>query len=155
MEEAELGTAYVGLDGLEALYGDEARLVNTLLNAVPQDRIKRPMRIVLKSREPFAFAGLWESWRDPAGQVIPSCTIITTGANELLRPVHERMPVILLPDLEEFWLDTDVTDSAAFTDILSPYPDVSMEYYEVSTLVNKAANSVPALTVPAGQGLFG
>lgn len=118
-------------------------------------RGRRPMRIVLKSREPFAFAGLWESWRNPEGDAIRSCTIVTTEANELLRPVHERMPVILPPELEEFWLDTDVTDSAALTDVLSPYPDASMEYYEVSTLVNKAANGGPDLIVPVGQDLFG
>ena len=56
---------------------------------------KRPMRIVMRSGEPFAFAGLWETWKDPEGTVIPSCTIITTTPNDLLRPIHNRMPVIL------------------------------------------------------------
>ena len=116
---------------------------------------KRPMRIVLQSREPFAFAGLWESWRNPEGESIRSCTIITTEANELLRPIHQRMPVILPRDLVEFWLDGDVADAAALTDVLSPYPDDAMDYYEVSPLVNKAANSGPELIVPAGQGLPG
>ena len=116
---------------------------------------KRPMRIVLKSREPFAFAGLWESWRNPEGETVRSCTIITTEANDLLRPIHERMPVILPRELEGFWLDCDVTDSAALSDVLAPYPDDPMEVYEVSTLVNKATNSGPDLIVPAGGGLFG
>ena len=115
---------------------------------------KRPVRIVLKSREPFAFAGLWESWRDPQGDTVRSCTIVTTEANELLRPIHERMPVILPRELEEFWLDRNVIDSAALTDVLAPYPDEAMDYYEVSTLVNKATNSGPDLIVPVGQGLF-
>lgn len=116
---------------------------------------KRPMRIVLGSREPFAFAGLWESWRDPQGDTVRSCTIITTQANDLLRPIHERMPVILPRDLEEFWLDSDVTDPAALSDVLAPYPGDLMEAYEVSTLVNRAANNGPELIVPAAQGLFG
>lgn len=116
---------------------------------------KRPMRIVLSSREPFAFAGLWESWRDPQGDTVRSCTIITTQANDLLRPIHERMPVILPRDLEEFWLDGDVTDPAALSDVLAPYPGDLMEAYEVSTLVNRAANNGPELIVPAAQGLFG
>ena len=118
-------------------------------------RGKRPMRVVLKSREPFAFAGLWESWRNPEGDVIRSCTIVTTEANDLLRPIHERMPVILPRDLEEFWLDGDVTDSAALTDALAPYPEDLMETYEISTLVNKATNNGPDLIAPVGPGLFG
>ncbi len=115
---------------------------------------KQPMRIVLKSREPFAFAGLWETWRNPEGETIRSCTIITTEANDLLRPIHERMPVILPRELEEFWLDGDVTESAALTDVLSPYPDESMETYQVSPLVNKATNNSADLIVPVGGGLF-
>jgi putative SOS response-associated peptidase YedK len=116
---------------------------------------KRPMRVVLKSREPFAFAGLWDIWRAPDGESVHSCTIITTEANDLLRPVHRRMPVILHRELEEFWLDGDVTDPAALTGVLSPYPDEPMEVYEVSPLVNKATNNGPDLIVPAGAGLFG
>ena len=116
---------------------------------------KRPVRILLKSGEPFAFAGLWETWRNPQDETVRSCTIVTTQANELLRPIHERMPVILPRELEEFWLDGDVTDSAALTDILVPYPDDAMDYYEVSPLVNKATNDGPDLVIPVGQGLFG
>ena len=115
---------------------------------------KQPMRIVLKSREPFAFAGLWETWRNPEGETIRSCTIITTEANDLLRPIHERMPVILPRELEEFWLDGDITDSAALSDVLCPYPDESMETYQVSPLVNKATNNSADLIVPLGGGLF-
>ena len=118
-------------------------------------KAKRPMRIVLKSREPFAFAGLWESWRNPDGEAVRSCTIVTTQANEALRPIHERMPVILPREMEEFWLDGDVTDPAALTDVLLSYPDESVEAYEVSSLVNKATNNGPDLIVPAPQGLFG
>ena len=118
-------------------------------------KARRPMRIVLKSREAFAFAGLWETWRNPEGETVRSCTIVTTEANQLLRPIHERMPVILPRELEEFWLDGDVTDPAALSDVLVSYPDDLLETYEVSNLVNKAANNGPELVAPAGQGLFG
>ena len=101
---------------------------------------KRPMRIVMRSGEPFAFAGLWETWRDPKGTVIPSCTIITTTPNGLLKPIHNRMPVILPRDIEEFWLDDSVDDPAALTSVLTPYPDDAMEAYEVSSLVNSVAS---------------
>src|SRR5206468_106418 len=56
---------------------------------------KQPMHIVLKSREPFGFAGLWEIWENSAGDEVHSCTVITTAANELLQEIHHRMPVIL------------------------------------------------------------
>ncbi|MCY4528644.1 MAG: SOS response-associated peptidase [Chloroflexi bacterium] len=99
-----------------------------------------PMRIVMRSSEPFAFAGLWETWRDPQGDVNPSCTIITTSANDTLSPIHNRMPVILPHDLEAFWLDDSVTDPEVLTSVLTPYDDGAMEAYEVSTLVNSARN---------------
>ena len=63
---------------------------------------KRPMRVVVRSGEPFAFAGIWSVWRDPNGNRIPSCTIITTAANDLITPIHDRIPVILPRELEEF-----------------------------------------------------
>ena len=104
---------------------------------------KRPMRIVLRTAEPFAFAGLWSVWRDPDGNRIPSCAIITTAANELLRPIHDRMPVILPREMEEFWLDRSVEDPGVLSSVLTPHADESLESYEVSALVNSAANDVP------------
>ena len=104
---------------------------------------KRPIRIVVRSGETFAFAGLWSVWRDPDGNRIPSCSIITTAANDLLRPIHDRMPVILPREMEEFWLDGSVDDPDALGSVLAPFPDDSLETYEVSTLVNSAANDVP------------
>ena len=103
---------------------------------------RRLMRIVLPSGEPFAFAGLWSVRTDPKGNRIPPCTIITTGANDLLRPIHDRMPVILPRDLEEFWLDTSFDDPGALRSLLTPYQNGAMDAYEVSTLVNPA-NDVP------------
>ena len=106
---------------------------------------KRPMRIVMGSGEPFAFAGLWETWRDPEGTVIPSCTIITTTPNDLLKLIHNRMPVILSKEVEDLWLDDSIDDPPTLTSVLTPYPDDGMEAYEVSSLVNSVANDGPEL----------
>ena len=112
---------------------------------------RRPMRIVMASGEPFAFAGLWDAWRDPKGEVVRSCTIITTSANESLSPIHDRMPVILPRELESLWLDHDIQDPAALAGILSPYITDEMAAYEVSSLVNSPANDGPEVVVPVGQ----
>ena len=104
---------------------------------------RRPMRVVMRSGEPFAFAGLWETWRDPEGEVVPSCTILTTEANDLLRPIHDRMPVILSRDDEDFWLDRSESDPAALANVLNPYPTNEMDAYEVSPLVNSYVNDGP------------
>ena len=114
---------------------------------------KRPMRIVMRSGEPFAFAGLWAEWKDPAGSTIESCAIITTEANDLLRPLHHRMPVILTDELEGPWLDTALDDSTTLTQFLAPYSEDAMEAYEVSRLVNSASNNVPEVTDPVGLGI--
>ncbi len=111
---------------------------------------KRPMRIVLRTGEPFAFAGLWSSWRDPEGNSISSCAIITTTANDLLRPIHDRMPVILPKDMEDFWLDGSLDDPVPLGGVLIPYPDDAMEAYEVSTLVNSFGNDSPEVIAPMG-----
>ena len=101
---------------------------------------KRPMRIVLKSGEPFAFAGLWETWKDPEGEMVKSCTIITTAANDFLRPIHDRMPVILPRESESFWMDKEIDDPLALASVIAPYPDSEMEAFEVSPLVNNTRN---------------
>ena len=114
---------------------------------------RRPMRIFMRTGEPFAFAGLWETWRDPEGEVVPSCTILTTEANDLLRPIHDRMPVILPREREHFWLDANVNDPAAITDVLTPYPADAMEVYEVSSLVNSYVNDGPEILEPVRPSL--
>ena len=106
---------------------------------------KRPIRIVLRSGEPFAMAGLWETWKDAEGNVVPSCTIITTAANEFLASIHNRMPVILAQELEEMWLDTGIEDVVALTQMLAPSPNDILDAYGVSTLVNNARNSGPEI----------
>ena len=93
---------------------------------------RRPVRITLASGESFAFACLWETWQDPNGGPVISCAIITTQANELLQPIHDRMPVILPRDFEALWLDDETQDAAAIVSLLAPYPSDAMETYEVS-----------------------
>ncbi len=111
---------------------------------------KRPMRIALSTGEPFAFAGLWETWRDPTGERIQSCAIITTTANELLSPIHDRMPVILPKESEAIWLDHSFHVPGLLTTLLTPYNASDMDIFEVSLLVNSAANSMPEVTARLG-----
>ena len=111
-------------------------------------RVKRPMRVVMRSGEPFAFAGLWSVWRDPEGKAVPSCAIITTVANDLIWPIHDRMPVVLPREMEPLWLHQSGADSIALADVLRPYPAGAMDAYEVSALVNSVANDGPEVVEP-------
>ena len=114
-------------------------------------KARQPMRILLKTGEPFGFAGLWEDWTDPEdNRIITSCTIITTTPNDLMSSIHNRMPVILLPEHEDAWLNETNEDSAAMSELLLPYPADKMEAYPVSTLVNSPANDTPDIIIRAG-----
>jgi putative SOS response-associated peptidase YedK len=97
---------------------------------------KTPMYITLKDQEPFAFAGLWDSWRDPEGQPLRTCTIITTEPNELMASIHNRMPVILPQQAIEQWLDPEQNDNQALLSLLKPYPADAMAARPVSRKVN-------------------
>ena len=79
----------------------------------------------LKSRELFSFAGIWEKWKNPQGEIIPTCTIITCQPNELVSPIHDRMPVILKREDEENWLNS--SDSQTLKKLLVPYPASDMK----------------------------
>ena len=87
---------------------------------------KRAVRFSLRSREPFAFAGLYETWRSPSGEPIGTCTIVTTEPNGLISPLHDRMPAILPQEKEAFWLDPAVRDPALLRPLLVPYPEAEM-----------------------------
>jgi putative SOS response-associated peptidase YedK len=101
---------------------------------------KQPFFFQMKDERPFGFAGLWERWQGVAGQVIESCTIRTTEANEVLRAVHDRMPVILHSDDYELWLDEDARKRELLKDLLRPYPAEEMASYPVSTAINSPHN---------------
>ena len=105
-----------------------------------------PMRVVLKSREPFAFAGLWHYWKRRNRDGILSCSIITTEPNSMMAPIHN--PVILKCEAEELWLDRTIEDTDLLSNVLLPYAPEEMEAYEVSRVVNRPENDVPECVVP-------
>lgn len=114
----------------------------------PGRKAKTPMYIRLESSEPFAFAGLWEAWRAPDDQTILSCTIITTAPNELVKEIHNRMPVILDPAAYDLWLDPAERSAGELDEWLRPYPAEQMLAYPISTFVNSPANDAPACIDP-------
>lgn len=101
---------------------------------------KQPFYFRRSDRSLFAFAGLWEHWVDTTGEEIESCTLLTTEPNELMRPIHNRMPVILDPKDYDLWLDLEVKQSELLEPLLRPYPSEEMMAYPVSKTVNKPSN---------------
>ena len=97
-----------------------------------------------------ATAGLWDSWRNPEGEIVRSRTIMTTSANELLS-VHDRMPAILPRKVEDFWLDDDVQDAGASCSVLAPCPAAAMETYGVFSLINPPSNDGPKVVRLLGK----
>jgi len=104
---------------------------------------KQPYYIHMEDDSPFAFAGLWESWHN--GREIRSATIITTDANDVVAPIHDRMPVILHPEDYDLWLDPDFDEKEPLTGLLKPYPAEMMEAYPVSRSVNSPSNNEPSI----------
>ncbi|GAA4435439.1 SOS response-associated peptidase [Pontibacter saemangeumensis] len=104
---------------------------------------KVPHRIMLKSEDTFSFAGLWDEWLDKSsGEILYTYAIITTEANELVKPIHDRMPVILSPEEEELWLDAHESQELLLS-LLHPFDAGKMKAYPVSPLVNSPMNNVP------------
>jgi putative SOS response-associated peptidase YedK len=119
---------------------------------------RTPLYIHLKSDELFAFAGLYDRWKTPDGERITSCTIITTDPNELVLPIHDRMPVILARKMEDAWLEPETVEEQKLLAMLKPYNADEMAAYEVSDLVNSPANDSPQCIEPGARpdqpGLF-
>ena len=115
-----------------------------------KDGEKIPMRIKLKTGEPFAFAALWESWKAPDGKTVNTCSILTTEANSLMKSIHDRMPVILTKEDEKIWLDPHVEDIEILKGLLKPYKAEEMEAYRVSEEVNSPKNNKPELIEKVG-----
>jgi putative SOS response-associated peptidase YedK len=111
-------------------------------------RHKQPFYIRLRDGRPFALAGLWEHWEDPKGTALDSCTLLTTTPNNLLRPLHDRMPVILASEEYDLWLNLSVQEPERLRPLLRPYPGEAMTAYPVSTWVNNPTNDSPACTEP-------
>lgn len=104
-------------------------------------KTKIPYYFKLKSSEPFAMAGLWDFWQN-GDQELKTFTIITTVPNELMEPIHNRMPVILNERDEARWLDPEITNPELVLSLLKPYPAGEMEFYKVSSMVNSPKNDV-------------
>lgn len=110
---------------------------------------KQPFYFRMRDEHPFGFAGLWERWEGKGGEVLDTCTILTTEANEVLRPVHDRMPVIIHPEDYELWLAAGERERATLRDLLRPYPADEIACYPVSPLVNSPGNRGAELIVEA------
>ena len=97
---------------------------------------KQPFYIHLKAGGPFAFAALWEDWQDEDGKPIQSCTILTTEVNSMLKPLHDRMPIILPPENFEKWLDTEIQMPEEILPLVQALPGEALAMHPVSSLVN-------------------
>ena len=120
---------------------------------------KQPYCFEVNDGQLFAFAGLWDGWRDSSGQWVKTCSILTTTPNAVTSTVHDRMPVILNPDSYDLWLDPGVQDMAAVSKLLKPYDPSPMRCYPVSSRVNHVGNddeecSRPVLLADEQSHLF-
>lgn len=110
---------------------------------------KQPFYFYLNDREVFGFAGLWEEWLDKqTGEMLETCAIITTAANDVLKPVHDRMPVILKADNYDEWLDAKIKDTNRLQHLLKPFLAKKMSSHAVSTSVNIPEANSPELVIP-------
>jgi putative SOS response-associated peptidase YedK len=107
---------------------------------VRKGKAKQPYCFEVNDGKLFAFAGIWDRWKDPQGGWIKTCSILTTTPNAVTSAVHDRMPVILDPDAYDLWLDPGMTNVAAASELLKPYDATSMRSYPVSTRINHVAN---------------
>jgi putative SOS response-associated peptidase YedK len=115
--------------------------------ATPEGKI--PYHICLKSGEVFGMAGLYDTWTDAEGNEVRTCAIITTAANELMAPIHNRMPVIIRPEDEALWLDAELTDPERLQPLLVPCAAGAMVASPVSTALNRPANDWEEVLRPA------
>ena len=112
---------------------------------------KQPYYITLKNGEPMPMAGLWESWTSPKGDLIESCTIVTHTANDMMAPLHDRMPVILSHALIDPWLDLAIKEPAQIQPMLGHFPADEMQAWPVSKDVGNVRNQGEALTQPIAE----
>jgi putative SOS response-associated peptidase YedK len=122
-------------------------------------KTKQPYCFEVNDGALFAFAGLWDRWKDPNGTWVKSCAILTTTPNAVTTTIHDRMPVILDPCHYDLWLDPGMTNVDAASDLLKPYDAQAMRCYPVSTRINYVANddeecSAPVEIVQAQSSLF-
>ena len=126
---------------------------------VRMEKTKQPYCFEINNGELFAFAGLWDRWKDPNGQWVKSCSILTTTPNAVTAAVHDRMPAILDPHSYELWLNPGMTNVAAASELLKPFDARLMRCYPVNTRINHVANddeecSAPVELVEIQKSLF-
>jgi putative SOS response-associated peptidase YedK len=114
-------------------------------------RRKQPFAIRLRGGGPFAFAGLWDRWLAPGGAVLESAAVLTTEANDLVRPVHDRMPVILCPEDHAAWLNPGRQHADELRPLLAPFPAELMTAFPVGAWVSDARHEGPRCLEP-GDG---
>ena len=115
-------------------------------------KAKQPYCFEVNEGDLFAFAGIWDRWKDPSGNWIKTCSILTTTPNAVTSPVHDRMPVILGTDAYDLWLDPGMKDVIAATEQLKPYDARLMRCYPVSTRINSVANDDAECSAPVELG---
>jgi putative SOS response-associated peptidase YedK len=112
---------------------------------------KQPYYISRNDDQPFCLAGLWESWRDKSAEsseTIETCTILTTDANRIMQPLHDRMPVILQQNQFDFWLDKGFSNVDQLEQLLVPLETDDLQTYPVDTMVNRPINDTPECIKP-------
>lgn len=109
---------------------------------------KQAYCIRARDRRPMAFAGLWEHWSAPDGSELTSCAVLTTSANGVMTPIHDRMPVILAPGDIARWLDPAVQKAEGVADLMRPFADDALEAFTVSSYVNNARNEGARCAAP-------
>jgi putative SOS response-associated peptidase YedK len=109
---------------------------------------KQPYCFEVNEGELFAFAGIWDRWKDPSGKIVETCSILTTTPNAVTSPVHDRMPVILDPEGYDLWLDPGMKNVDAASELLKPYDPRLMRCYPVSSRVNHVGNDDEACSAP-------
>jgi len=111
-------------------------------------KTKQPYCFEINEGELFAFAGIWDRWKDASGKPVETCSILTTTPNAVTAPVHDRMPVILEPDAYDLWLDPGMQNVAAVSDLLKPYDARAMRCYPISARINSVANDDAECSAP-------
>jgi putative SOS response-associated peptidase YedK len=111
-------------------------------------KAKQPYCFEVNEGKLFAFAGLWDGWKNSSGQWVKTCSILTTTPNAVTSAIHDRMPVILDPDSYDLWLDPGMNDGRTASELLKPYDARTMRCYPVSTRINHVANDDEECCVP-------
>jgi putative SOS response-associated peptidase YedK len=111
-------------------------------------KTKQPYCFEVNGGELFAFAGLWERWKNPSGEWVKTCSILTTTPNAVTAAVHDRMPVILDPDGYDLWLDPGMTNVEVVSEMLKPFDARLMRSFPVSTRINSVGNDDAGCAAP-------